>query len=112
MSPSETASPSTSLAYIPIPEFDTLTQQQVRGADCVFDGVVLTAETAVDLGERRFRRLGENVAWFPRACRQCAMVQSMAALQDHSGSCEQCTDDFRECTTGLGLIRAVRDARR
>jgi hypothetical protein len=113
MPPSDTAStPSTSLAHIPLPEFDTLTQAQVRGAACVFDGVALSAENAVDLGERKIRRPGEQVAWFPRACRRCAMEQSMVALQEHSGSCEPCLIDFTQCETGRALVRAVRDARR
>jgi hypothetical protein len=112
MSPSETASaPANSLAYIPL-DFDALTQDQVRGITCAWCGAALNAETAVDLGERRLRRPGENVAWFPRGCRQCAMVQAMVALKGHSDSCEQCIDDYTRCETGLGLVRAVRDARR
>jgi hypothetical protein len=98
------------LASLPLPEFNTLSQQQVRGITCVFDGVALSPATAVDLGEHRIRRI--HVSWFPRACRPCALPRAMQALQLHSGSCEQCVDDHTQCPTGLGLVRLVREARR
>lgn len=34
------------------------------------------------------------------------------ALLEHTQSCEQCIDDYRECPTGRALVRTVRDARR
>lgn len=113
MLPSESASTlSNSLTYVPLPEFDTLSQAQVRGITCVHCGVALSPATAVDLGERKFRRPGDNVSWYPRSCQHCSMEQSMVALQEHSGSCEQCADDFTQCETGRGLVRAVRESRR
>ncbi|CAM5555044.1 hypothetical protein GCM10010345_66500 [Streptomyces canarius] len=100
------------LAVLPLPEFHTLSQDQVRGITCVYGGAALSPATAVDLGERRLRRVGGRVSWFPRACRRCALEQAMHALVAHSQVCEQCVDDRNLCTTGLGLVRAVREARR
>ncbi|MFF5533597.1 hypothetical protein ACFY71_14100 [Streptomyces cinerochromogenes] len=100
------------LAVLPLPEFHTLSQDQVRGATCVWDGVGLSPETAVDLGERPLRRVGGQASWFPRACRRCALEQAMNALVAHSQSCEQCVDDRDLCPQGSGLVRAVRAARR
>jgi hypothetical protein len=109
MSSETVSAPVNALAFIPLPEVHALSQQQVRGITCVFDGVALSPATAVDLGERQG---SDGTGWFPRACRSCAMERSMVALQEHSGWCEQCTDDYLKCETGRGLVRAVREARR
>ncbi|MER5384478.1 hypothetical protein ABT040_30165 [Streptomyces sp. NPDC002688] len=37
---------------------------------------------------------------------------AMEALHTHTQSCEQCTDNYRECPTGRALVRTVRDSRR
>jgi hypothetical protein len=90
----------------------TLTGQQQRGADCVWCGTTLTAETAVDLGERRIRVLGRHVSAFPRGCRSCTRKHAYRALLDHAALCEQCTDDASGCETGTALSRLVREGRR
>ncbi|MGV9755448.1 hypothetical protein ACWDUC_06370 [Streptomyces tricolor] len=100
------------LDLLPLPEFHTLSQDQVRGATCVWDGVGLSSATAIDLGERKLKRVGGRVSWFPRACRRCALEQAMNTLVAHSQTCEQCVDDSNLCPTGSGLVRAVREARR
>ncbi|MFF3620090.1 hypothetical protein [Streptomyces sp. NPDC002467] len=51
-----------------LPPLSELSEQQVRGSACVFCGIHLDNETAVDLGERRAGRAGATVRWFPRAC--------------------------------------------
>lgn len=51
-----------------IPPIGDLSEQQIRGAACVHCGIHLDNATAVDLGERRTRRAGVLVRWFPRAC--------------------------------------------
>ncbi|MEU6702523.1 hypothetical protein [Streptomyces wuyuanensis] len=51
-----------------LPPIGTLTQRQQRGMDCVYCGIVLTAQTAVDLGPQRLRKW--NTHWYPRACRR------------------------------------------
>ncbi|MEU9337250.1 hypothetical protein AB0D49_29500 [Streptomyces sp. NPDC048290] len=50
-----------------LPVLDELTDAQARGAVCVWDPTEdqLTAETAIDLGERQT----DGGHWFPRACR-------------------------------------------
>ncbi|MFB8393620.1 hypothetical protein [Streptomyces yangpuensis] len=55
----------------PVPKLGTLTEDQTRGAACVHCGAPLDSATAVDLGERRTRRAGAPVRWFPRACAGC-----------------------------------------
>ncbi|MFI0233175.1 hypothetical protein [Streptomyces sp. NPDC017086] len=107
---SDTARASSALAALPLPEFDTLTKEQARGAACVWDGAPLTADTAVDLGERR--SIGGCASWFPRACKPCALQHAMDTLIEHTQICEQCTDDQTVCPDGLWMVRAVREARR
>jgi hypothetical protein len=41
-----------------------------------------------------------------------AFREAMTALTTHSQACEQCVDDHTLCPTGVGLVRAVREARR
>ena len=53
-----------------LPKLSDLTEDQIRGATCVHCGAPLDAVPAVDLGERRTRRAGAIVRWFPRACPQ------------------------------------------
>lgn len=94
---------------LPLPDLDGLTDQQTRGATCVWDGTPLTATTAIDLGERH---ADDGTSWFPRACRPCTLPRAMSALQAHAGMCEPCVDDHTQCPTGLALVRLVREARR
>ncbi|MFJ4683544.1 hypothetical protein [Streptomyces sp. NPDC088789] len=79
-----------------------LTDAQVRGAVCVWDATEppLTAETAVDLGERL-----EEVHWFPRACRGHTGDQAHRALLDHVPACEECTERKAMCGIGSALYR-------
>ncbi|MFI2367446.1 hypothetical protein [Streptomyces sp. NPDC018833] len=53
-----------------LPPIGTLSQRQRRGVDCVFCGVVLTTETAADLGPQRLWIAGHVTRWFPRACKR------------------------------------------
>lgn len=97
---------------LPLPPLDGLTQQQVRGITCVWDGIALTPDTAIDLGERTMNRLGEPVRWFPRGCRRCTGEAAYRLLLEHAPLCEQCVDDSSNCPTGTGLNRLIREARR
>ncbi|WP_405612284.1 DUF6415 family natural product biosynthesis protein [Streptomyces sp. NBC_01508] len=60
-----------------LPPLDTLTDDQARGAVCVWDAAEppLTAETAVDLGERPSAEGGH---WFPHGCRPHAAQHTHA----------------------------------
>lgn len=53
-----------------LPPLSSLSEQQVRGAACVYCGIHLDNGNAVDLGEQRTGRAGSAVFWFPRACPQ------------------------------------------
>ncbi len=54
-----------------LPALSDLSEQQVRGAACVYCGIHLDNATAVDLGEHQAGRAGSLVRWFPRACPPC-----------------------------------------
>jgi hypothetical protein len=109
MEPRSTAASPTidSAALLALPAVDELSDTQVRGSACVWCAVVLSPKTAVDLGQRT-----GDVTWFPRGCRPCAGIRAYEALLDHAPTCEQCVDDGRLCTTGVGLRRLVREGRR
>lgn len=103
------SSPVRPLDGLELPPRDGLTEQQARGAACIWDGTPVTTTTAIDFGEQQ---AADGTHWFPRACRPCTLPRAMQALQYHSGMCEPCVDDFAQCPTGLALVRLVREARR
>jgi len=88
------------LAALVLPSPDTLTDEQLRGATCVWDNTALTPETAIDLGPRR-----DEYQWFPRACRVCVTTQSLAALYDHVDKCAECQESDALCPAGRPLYR-------
>jgi hypothetical protein len=90
----------------------TLSEQQLRGAECVWCGVHLTTDTAVDLGEHRIRVLDSHITAFPRGCRPCTADTAYRALLDHAPTCKQCVDDAPRCETGAALRRLIREGRR
>jgi hypothetical protein len=103
------------LALLVLPALDGLSKGQVRGAACIWCDKTLTADTAVDLGERRHKRLDGHYSTFPRACRAChrhTHDAAYAALMDHAPSCEQCVDDAAGCDTAVALRRLMREHRR
>ncbi|MFJ4687038.1 DUF6415 family natural product biosynthesis protein [Streptomyces sp. NPDC088789] len=101
------ATPVTVADLLGLPPLDTLTDDQARGATCVWDASEtrpLTAESAVDLGERV-----TGVHWFPRACREHAGDRAHRVLLDHVPACEECTERRAVCDIGRALYRlAVR----
>lgn len=107
--PPQTASPDV-LALLTLPSRDSLSQQQDRGVDCVWCGVTLAADTAIDLGPRRVRVLDTHVTTFPRGCPLCVGKAAYRALFDHCPMCEQCVDNAAECDTGRELRRLARGA--
>ena len=108
--PPDNASPALdALAILPLPDHNSLSQQQVRGTACVWCGVALAPDTAVDLGERRIRVLDDHVTTFPRGCRQCTGQAAYNALFDHSPMCEQCVNNAAGCETGRQLRRLVKE---
>ncbi|MBP5870817.1 hypothetical protein [Streptomyces scabiei] len=86
-----------------LPNPARLTADQVRGGDCCWCGNVLTAVTAVDLGERR-----HPVHWFPRCCVTCIR----SAAYDHVSRCETCVEQPAACETAAALSQLVREHNR
>lgn len=99
------------VALIPLPPLDGLTEEQLRGATCIWCGTGLTTDTAVDLGERRHKRLDGHYSTFPRGCRADAHRSAVQALHDHAGSCEQCVDDPGVCAEVMALVRLEKGLR-
>ncbi|MET8917940.1 hypothetical protein ABZX40_26630 [Streptomyces sp. NPDC004610] len=103
--------PAEALGLLVLPPLDALTPDQQRGAVCVWDAAEarLSAETAIDLGERQSDGSGH---WFLRACRQHTGLLAWRALMDHAPMCEQCVDDAGNCDIGAALRRLRREGRR
>jgi hypothetical protein len=98
------------LQALELPALDGLTAEQVRGAVCVWDGVILTPETAVDLGPRKKRRLDGAFNWFPRGCTRCVADAAYRALVAHAGDCEACRKG-PECPFSVAVTRLMREGR-
>lgn len=94
-----------------IPRIDGLSEQQVRGVTCVWDGIGLTPATAVDLGPRRIRHLDGSLRWFPRGCHSCTEAAALRTLHEHAMTCPTCDSDYQSCPTGHGLNRLLRECR-
>jgi hypothetical protein len=97
-------------APLPLPGVGGLTADQQRGATCVWCTKHLTAETAVDLGERRIRVLDGHVTAFPRGCRPHTVTAARRAITDHAQRCEQCVEDPDLCPTYGSLRNLIREA--
>lgn len=78
------------LTALELPRLDTLSEGQVRGAICVWDGAALTPDTAVDLGPRTKKRLDGTFDWYPRACHRCAGQKAYLWLFTHAHACDTC----------------------
>jgi hypothetical protein len=83
-----------------LPNPARLNADQVRGGHCCWCNTALTAETAVDLGERR-----HPTHWFPRCCPTCIR----AADHAHVGMCEICVETPGACQTAATLKQLVRE---
>jgi hypothetical protein len=110
--PQSTAPEQDPVALLSVPGLTGLTEPQVRGASCIWCPTPLTAETAIDLGERRHRRLDGHYSTFPRGCRPCTLAAAIRALADHAPLCEQCVDSPAGCGTAVALRRLMRECRR
>lgn len=90
-----------------LPDVAGLSDHQVRGKACVWCGIILAPDTAVDLGPRRIRILDRHVTTYPRGCRACVAEHLPAAQQAHAAGCEQCADAPDVCETARTLRRLV-----
>lgn len=100
------------LKTLTLPDLDGLSEQQIRGTACVWDGITLTPATAVSLGIQAASRAGAPVSWYPRACRRCVAEHAYRAILDHTRDCTRCVDEPALCETGRALNRLVRENRR
>ncbi|KUN34847.1 hypothetical protein AQJ30_27655 [Streptomyces longwoodensis] len=100
--------PAAVLAVLTLPDFDELTADQARGADCTWCRTRLPKGGAVDLGERRHA----GVTLFLRSCRRCLAAAAHRGLLDHAPGCAPCTNSAAECPIGRGLYRLIRGGRR
>jgi hypothetical protein len=118
--PTETTPVEKALALLELPSLDGLTEEQVRGFTCIWDGSEkpLAEEAAVALGPRRKGRLDGEYDWHPRGCPEHVAHAAYEALFVHCmGDCEPCsrTDEEIEqqpeqesaCEIGVALRRLV-----
>ncbi|QEV18606.1 hypothetical protein [Streptomyces alboniger] len=94
-----------------LPDPAELAEEQVCGRACVWCAAALHNTTALDLGARQADAHSCGARWYPRCCNPCGFEHLHAALLDHSQSCEQCADDFLNCSVGKALRMAMRTVR-
>ncbi|GAB2732891.1 hypothetical protein [Streptomyces bullii] len=97
------------LQALQLPSLDGLTEDQVRGAACVWCNVPLPVD-AVDLGPQRKKRLDGEYNWFPRGCPKCVGEQAFIALFDHAqtGVCVTC-ESRSDCPFAVEVRRLMRE---
>lgn len=84
------------LGLLELPALDGLTESQVRGFTCAFDGTErpLLKEEAVALGPRRKGRLDGAFDWHPRGCKGHVSNAALDALFEHiKDGCEECVPE-------------------
>ncbi|MBP5883189.1 hypothetical protein QBA57_28510 [Streptomyces scabiei] len=92
--------PTLELDTLALPDPAKLGSDQARGGHCCWCDTALTAESAVDLGERR-----EPMHWFPRCCPACIRSQA----RNHVSMCETCVERPGACVTAAALRQLVRE---
>ncbi|GGV76504.1 hypothetical protein GCM10010294_42880 [Streptomyces griseoloalbus] len=98
---------SSALPMLPLPQVLGLTDEQRRGAVCVWCSKSLTAETARDLGERPTP--GGTRIW-PRGCTPCICAEARRVISIHSRSCRACGAGER-CADRAALHALAREDR-
>ncbi|MFE2263641.1 hypothetical protein [Streptomyces griseosporeus] len=100
---------------LPLPSLTGQTEAQVRGTACVWCGkrLALADPNAVDLGERRHRRLDGHYSTFPRGCRPCVYHAAVGHLHAHALGCLGCKKGDKRsgghCAQGRGLARLMKE---
>jgi len=92
---------------LPLPALSLLSDRQRRGADCAWCPRTLTADTAVDAGERPAAD-GGNL--FPRGCAPCAARAAYRLLWEHARACDVCRTDA-SCPIAVAAQRIMREGR-
>lgn len=93
------------LALLPL-NIAALSEQQRRGAACVYDGTPLGVN-AVNLGSRPHN----GITVFPRACILCIPRIAEKTLTDHRAHCEECVEIDVPCDTREALHTLARQHR-
>ncbi|MEV0691763.1 hypothetical protein [Streptomyces sp. NPDC050388] len=107
-SPTTTTARDHVLAALPLPALDGLTEAQVRGVTCVWDGIFLTPATAISLGPRKKKWLDGTYDWFPRGCKRCVGRRAYRLLFDHAPACERC-QKTSTCPVAVEVHRLIRE---
>lgn len=94
-----------SILQLPLPALSLLSNEQRRGVHCAWCHTPLTAETAVDAGERTAQD-GGNL--FPRGCAPCAGRAAYQYLFQHAPACDHCRTD-PSCPTAVAARRLMRE---
>ena len=89
---------------LPLPALGMLTDDQRRGTRCAWCSTPLTAETAVDAGERD---TDDGSHLFPRGCAPCAGRAAYTLLQQHAPACDVCKGSAT-CPTALAAVRLMK----
>ena len=95
------------LELLPLPKTADLSDAQRRGVNCVWCGIVLTPDTARDLGQRP---TAEGVI-FPRGCPSCVRSEAVRVHNVHSRNCTRCAADRTACTVRRALRRLALEGR-
>lgn len=108
------------LGLLEVPSLDDLTEEQVRGFTCIWDGdeKPLSEEDAVPLGARRKKRLDGEYDVHPRGCPEHVAREAYEALFRHCmedcGACGQAGETTKDgavrensCEVGIALRRLV-----
>ncbi len=90
---------------LPLPSILVLSDAQRRGSRCAWCRTPLTAEAAVDAGERAAEDGGQL---FPRGCAPCAARAAYRLLFDHARACERCRTDA-SCPVAVAAQRLMRE---
>jgi hypothetical protein len=105
--PMTPTAPRTGALPLPLPALGMLSDAHRRGARCAWCSTPLTAETAVDAGERDAE---DGARIFPRGCVQCAGRAAYRLLFQHAPHCDRCRTDA-SCPVAVAAQRLMRGGR-
>lgn len=109
MSDTDTRPDSTALPMLPLPQFLGLSDEQRRGAVCVWCNESLTAETARDLGERP---APDGTRMWPRGCTPCVIDEARRISRLHGRYCLVCIRNTEACPDRRALRDLALEGRR
>ena len=90
---------------LPLPALGMLSDGHRRGTHCAWCSTQLTADTAVDAGERDAE---DGTRLFPRGCAPCAGRAAYQLLFQHAPACDVCKVSAT-CPTAVAAVRLIRE---